>query len=566
MPPIRIIEKKVPVSVSEPKSGVKIYDFGQNFSGWVSLKMKGKRGTKVKIRFSEELDKEGNLDVTSNENARATAEYIMKGDSVEEYEPHFTYFGFQFAEVTAEPSLPEIRKIEGCVVHTDNEKSGSFTCDHALINKMHHAAVWSQKSNMLGYPMDCPQRDERLGWLGDAQVTAEEAMYNFDMSRFYRNWLKGIQLNQDSITGDLPIISPRPYMKDEGVEWSSTYLTLIWDNYRFYGDQQLIKDHYETMCRYFSFLSTKAKKNILPKGWIGDWGSRAMNWKEGDPESVPTAYFYWDACLLAKMAKLLGKAEDQIYYTSKSEEIKKSYNDTWFNPIDAQYHDGSQMTNAFPLFLGLVPKEKRAQVLKNLISQIVVSDSSHLTTGVLGTKYLIEALSEAGRSDISWILATQKGYPSWDEMMRKYNTMCEFWTLKQSHNHVMMGSIDAWFYDTLAGIRLSEDQPAFMKTIIKPFLPEGLNNANCELETIRGKISSSWKRNKNEFILTVNIPFNCKSEIWLPVKPNSVLLESGKPINQAKEISHLKSADSAEVFLVGSGIYNFVVKDPSDKF
>ncbi len=566
LPAIKIIERIDPAKITQPKEGVKIYDFGQNFAGWTTVTLKGKRGAKIRIRYSEELDAHGNLDVSCNENAKATAEYILKGEGVEVYSPHFTYFGFQYAEITADTTFPDILKMEACVVHSDNQPVGTFSCDNELVNKIHKATVWSQKSNMLGYPMDCPQRDERLGWMGDAQVTAEEAMFNFDMARFYKNWLQGIRENQDAATGDISIISPRPYIKDEGVEWSSTYLTMVWDCYRYYGDKQLIRDHYEAMGRYFQFLIKHANGVIQPKGWIGDWGSRAKNWKEGDPESVPTAYFYLDAVLLSKMAGVTGQKQDSLYFAGMAQKIKEAYNSLFFRSGDNSYLDGSQMANAFPLYLGLVPDNRRGFVLANLVKQIMGSDSGHLTTGVLGTKYLPEALSAEERSDIAWKLVNYKGYPGWEEMMKRYNTMCEFWTLKQSHNHVMMGSIDSWFYETLAGVKLSEEFPAYEKTIIKPYFAEGLNRVICSLQTVRGNFSSGWERNGSTLKLNMEIPFNCQSEVWIPNKGLSEVLESGKLVSRQKEIILVRKTGNFNVYKIGSGRYSFEVRYPAGKF
>jgi len=560
LPPIRIVDRLAPRRFISPQAGVRIFDFGQNFAGWTSVAMKGPKGTKIKIRYSEELDAAGNLDITCNEHARATAEYILKGEGIEVYEPHFTYSGLQYAEITAEPALPQLIKVEGCVVHSDNQPIGTFSCDNELVNKIHHATVWSQKSNMLGYPMDCPQRDERLGWLGDAQVTAEEALFNFDMKAFYKNWFSGIRANQDAATGDIPIISPRPYIRDEGVEWSSSYLTMIWDCYRYYGDKQLISNHYDAMVRYFKFLEGHATGVIQPKGWIGDWGSRAKGWQEGDPESVPTAYFYLDAMLLSKMAGVTGQRQDSLYFAGMGEKIRSAYNSRYFHPEKNSYNDGSQMANAFPLYLGLVPAERREAVLSNLITQIQETDSGHLTTGVLGTKYLPEVLSGYGRADIAWMLVNQKGYPSWSEMMKKYNTMCEFWTLKQSHNHVMMGSIDSWFFETLAGVRLVEEFPAYERTVIHPYLAEGLNRVDCSLQTVRGKLSVGWERKNSTLKLKVEIPFNCQSEVWIPMEKGWDVLESGRAISSMKEITLVKQTGSFNVYLIGSGNYHFETK------
>jgi alpha-L-rhamnosidase len=214
---------------------------------------------------------------------------------------HFTYFGFQFVEITSDGPMPEIIDLEGCVVYSANEKIGQFSSSHDLINKMHHATVWSQMSNMLSYPMDCPQRDERLGWMGDAQVTAEEAMFNFDMALHYENWFRGIRANQDA-SGDIPIISPRPYIKDEGIEWSSSFITMVWQHYLYYGDLKILMDNYAAMARYMDFLASISDNHILPKGWIGDWGSMVVGWKEGEPASTPTAYYFYNATILKKVS------------------------------------------------------------------------------------------------------------------------------------------------------------------------------------------------------------------------------------------------------------------------
>lgn len=557
MPAMEVIETRIPVKESEPKAGMKVYDLGQNFTGWIRLTVDGNKGDKVRIKFSEELNEDGTLDFTCNEHAKATVEYILKGGGSETYETTFSYFGFQFVEITSEGNLPEIIKLEGQVVHSANKLVGDFECSHDLINKMHHAAVWSQKSNMLGYPMDCPQRDERLGWLGDAQVTAEEAMYNFDMALFYKNFFRGLRDNQDEKTGDIPIISPRPYIRDDGVEWSSSFITMVWDFYRYYGDEEVLKENYTAMSRYMDFLYNISEDYIVPQGWIGDWGSMVEGWQEGEPESVPTAYYFYNATILQKIARRLGKDQDAMAYEELAEKIRSVYNELYFNPETNNYNDGSQMANAFPLYLGLVDEDRKPKVLENLIVDIVEKNDTHLTTGVLGTKYLIEALSMSGRSDISWSLATQTTYPSWAEMMKRFNTMCEFWTLKQSHNHVMMGSIDAWFYKSLAGIQLTEHKPAYEEFIIKPHIAEGLNFAKASTETIKGIIKSSWEKSTSGFNMNVEIPFNCSALVYIPSEEHTDIFENDMKIEGSSGLDFVGFEKGYKIYRVSSGNYNF---------
>jgi alpha-L-rhamnosidase len=557
MPPVKVNEHFKPVEVEVSKAGMKVYDMGQNFAGWVRIKVQGKKNTVLKIRFAEDLYADGTIDVTSNEHAKATAEYVMKGGQPESYEPSFTWFGFRYVEITALDGPLNILDFEGRAVYSCNSPAGQFECHNPLVNKIHKATVWSQKSNMMGYPMDCPQRDERLGWFGDAQVTAEEAMFNFDMALFYENWFEGIRENMDEKTGDLPIISPRPYIFDEGIEWSSTYFTMLWQFYNCYGDRRILQRHYPAMKRYMGFLEHLSKDLILPKGWIGDWGSMVKGWKEGEPASVPTAFYYLDATIMSDVARILGNDKESRYYKTLSEAIRDKYNKCYLNTMTASYNDGSQMANSFPLYLGIVPENIKSRVLDNLVNDIVVKNNTHLTTGVLGTKYMPEALARLGRADVAWEIINQKSAPGWNDMMSKYTTMCEFWTLKQSKNHVMMGSIDAWFYKYIAGIQPDENFPAFASFVIKPLRLDSLGSAKADIETIRGTISSVWKRMNGHFSLKVEVPFNTTAMVYIPGNKGDEIMEGGLPIVQAAGVEYLGFKEGANIIKVHSGCYSF---------
>ena len=559
MPPVKVHETFKPTEIHGSKEGVRVYDMGQNFAGWVRLKAKGSRNTVLKIRFAEDLNKDGSIDVTSNEFAKATAEYRMKGDSLETYEPGFTWFGFKYVEISALNGPLNLIEVEGRAVYSDNSQTGTFGCDNQLVNKIHKATVWSQKSNMIGYPMDCPQRDERLGWFGDAQVTAEEAMFNFDMALFYENWFEGIKANQDEKSGDIPIISPRPYIHDEGIEWSSTYLTMLWQYYNTYSDRRILERHYSAMKRYLSFLENTSKDLILPKGWIGDWGSMVKGWKEGEPASVPTAFYYLDSRIMSDVARVLGKTNDEQYFKNLAEKIKVKYNGSCLNLETANYNDGSQMANSFPLFLGIVPEDLKSRVLENLVNDIVVKNNTHLTTGVLGTKYMPEVLARLGRGDVAWGIINQKTTPGWNDMMRKYTTMCEFWTLKQSKNHVMMGSIDAWFYKYMAGIQMDEKYPGFSFFVVKPISLDSLGAANARIETIRGTISSDWKKEHGQWFLKVIVPFNTSALVCIPGEEGAEVREGGVSLKHIPDIENLGYKDGAHLFKVHSGNYSFTI-------
>jgi alpha-L-rhamnosidase len=285
-----------------------------------------------------------------------------------------------------------------------------------------------------------------------------------------------------------------------------------------------------------------------------------QGWKEGQPESVPTAFYFYDAVILSKIASVLGNETESRQFSVLAEEIKSAYNNKYFNPETGNYNDGSQMANAFPLFLGIAQEKEKLRVLENLVNDIVVKNDNHLTTGVLGTKYMPEALAQLGRADVAWNIINQKTYPSWNIMMEKYTTVCEFWTLKQSKNHVMMGSIDAWFYKYIAGIRLNEEVPAFKSFIIQPNILKSLDHASASSETIRGKVSSEWKTENGNFSLNVEVPFNTTADIFIPAGESTKIFEGNQSVEKVDGIQSLGFAKGFQHFKVGSGKYNFYSK------
>jgi alpha-L-rhamnosidase len=285
-----------------------------------------------------------------------------------------------------------------------------------------------------------------------------------------------------------------------------------------------------------------------------------VGWKEGEPVSTPTAYYFYNATILQKIARILNFREDADRFERLAAEIRASYNREYFDPVTKNYNDGSQMANGFPLYLGLVEPKNIDDVLQNLVIDIVDKNDTHLTTGVLGTKYMIDALALHGRSDIAWALATQTTYPSWAEMMKRFNTMCEFWTLKQSHNHVMMGSIDAWFYKELAGIQLEEKNLGFKHINIKPFVAEGLHEVRASTNTFRGQVLSEWHKTENGFDLSVKIPFNTRATVFIPGRAEDRLWINGLSPDEMKEVKYLNFEGGHHVCEVGSGRWELVLR------
>ena len=552
MPAIRITQQIKPVSLTNPKPGVYIYDLGQNFAGWARLSATGARGTRITLRYAEDLNPDGSLDTRSNEKAAATDVYVMKGEGREVYEPHFTFHGFQYVEVTGFPGVPKRGDLVGCVVHSACDRIGSFECGNELINRIHRATLWSQRSNLMGYPMDCPQRDERLGWLGDAMVTAEEAMFNFDTALFYRHWLDGLRYNQNPANGDISIVSPRPYVTDEpDPTWSSAYLAVVWQYYLHYGDQGFLAEHLDSMRRYVDYLGTQATNHILPKYWIGDWGTMVTGWQEGDPPLIGTAFYYEDAVILAQASRVLGKPDMAARYDTLARQIKDAFNHSFYSESKQHYEPGSQLSNALPISFGLADPSSEAGILENILADLGRHDG-HFNVGVVGAKHLIDALTRLARADVAYQLATRRGYPSWDYMLAGRNTLSEFWDLRGSHNHVMMGSIDAWFYRTLAGIQPDADHPGFEHVRIEPFVPDSLSFVRASVQTVRGRVSVEWTQTKARLGLRVSIPANTTATVRVPAGPDQRVR-----CTPASDLAGRRG--DAAFYQVGSGEYEFRV-------
>lgn len=556
MPPIRVTQSLPARSCREVRPGVFVFDVGQNASGWARLKVRGPRGTKVTLRYAEDVAADGSLDVTSNEKALATDVYVLRGRGWETYEPRFTFHGFRYVEVTGLPEPPRLDQLEGRVVHTDVESTGQFTCANPLIERLHRATRWSQRSNLMGYPMDCPQRDERLGWFGDAMVTADEALLNFDTLGFFRHWLDGIRRNQNPTNGDISIISPRPYVPDEpDPTWSSAYPVVVWQCYLVSGDRQFLATHFEAMRRYVDYLGTQAREDVLPKYWIGDWGSTEAGWKEGDPASVGTGFYHLDATIVARAAAVLGRADEARRYAALAARIGAAFHARFFDATRGQYDAGGQFSQAFPLVLGLVPESRHADVLRRILDDLK-AHHGHFTVGVLGAKYLIDALTQAGRADVAYDLVNVPGQPGWAHLIEGQTTLCEFWDRHGSHNHVMLGSIDAWFYRTLAGIQLDENRPGYEHVLIRPWLPPSLPAVQAAIETVRGRVASAWQQSASGYELRVEIPVNTTATVRLPTQANDLIQVRPKRPEQSR------TADAA-VFALGSGRYSFRVARPA---
>jgi len=606
-PPVKVIKRIQPREITSPAPDVYVYDFGQNFTGWVRLYVSGPRGTRVNLRYAELIDSDGMINTTPNREARATDTYILKGEEKEVYEPRFTYHGFRYVEVTGFPGTPTLDNLEGCVVHSAVESAGSFICSNQLINKIHQNIIWGQLSNLMSIPTDCPQRDERMGWMGDAQLTAEEAIYNFNMAPFYTKWIDDIK-NAQREDGSVPDVVP-PYWSIYPADpaWGTACIVIPWYLYLYYEDKQILEQNYPVMKGWVDFLGRQATNYIVTYGKYGDWcPPRHARPVDTALKLTSTWYYYHDVLVLSKIARILDNHEDAKKYTQLANKIREAFNEEFLQgefycgekyaslykrvealmpvgvPKDKKdemikralplFAPSGQTSNLLPLFLDMVPEDKREDVLKNLVNDIVVTQSNHLNTGIVGTRYILDVLAKYGQTDLAYKLVTQTTYPSWGYMIGEgATTLWERWEYltnagMNSHNHIMFGSVDTFFYKVLAGINIDPSYPGFKRIIIKPCPAGDLKYVSCSVKTVKGTVSSSWIKYGNSLILNVSIPFNTEAKVSIPkmelekiiVKESrKTIWENDSYIDGVEGIKNGEESKDYITFDVGSGMYSF---------
>jgi len=569
MPPIRVVETLVPLKLTSPHQGVYIYDLGQNVSGVMQMRVTGPRGTRMQLRHAELLYDDGTLNVENLEEAKATDVYVLRGDGSEEvYQPRFTYHGFRYVELTGYPGTPKFDTLRAKVVHSDVKPAGGFTSSKQILNQIQRNILWGIQDNLESIPTDCNQRNERMGWMADAHLYAETAMLNFDMPAFYTNFLRDIhdvQAPDGTVTDTVPHgYGERP----ADPAWGMAYPLLTWYMYEYYGDRRILKQHFDGVKAWTDFLRTRSHAGILDYSYYGDW----VPIEKTPGNLVSTFCYYWSADLVARMAEILGKAGDADAYRKLAAGIRDAFNGKFLNPETGVYGTGTQTAQILPLFLNMAPDGKRGGVLAALRDDIVYTRNTHLTTGILGTKYLFPLLTRTNNSDLAYELATQTTYPSWGYMVENgATTLWELWQNKtgpsmNSHNHPMFGSIGAWFYNALAGINPDPEKPGFERIVIAPQVVRDLQWAAGSLDTVRGRVSSSWRRADDGLRLEVGIPVGSEAEVRIPKLglAAAVVSESGRVIwkdggylSGAPGIISVQDGGGVLVVRMGSGDYVF---------
>ena len=430
---------------------------------------------------------------------------------------------------------------------------------------------------------DCPERDERYGWLGDAHLSVEEAMFNFDMAAFYAKYLRDIrdaQKPDGSLPDTVPAYLPDLFVYPTDPAWGTAYITIAWAMYQFYGDASVLREHYDGMKKYIEFMRCNAEDDINSLGKYGDWcPPGSIGPKKTPVEFTATWYYYHDVLHIAKIAAVLDQEEDANLYQQLAEEIRTDFNKNFLKEDD-QYEAHrlsvvdrlpNQTSQVLPLYLNLPPKNRRAGVLQKLLHSVINGSDYHVDTGILGTRFLLDVLSMNDHTDVAYKIATQKTYPGWGYMISENaTTLWERWekitgNSMNSHNHIMFGSIDAWFYRVLAGISLLE--PGWGKIRIKPPILDDLNYASAKIDTVIGEASISWEKGASEFTLFTNVPVGATADVWLPLLwENATVYENGtliwkdeEPI-ESSSIHFNNKEDGYLRFYIGSGFYRFCVK------
>lgn len=579
--PIRKIQEIKPVRIFKTPKGSLIVDMGQNMVGWLRLKVSGKKGDVITLRHAEVMDKFGEFYTTNLRSAKTQLTYTLAGTGEEIYEPRFTFMGFRFVEVLGFPGELTLDNLTGVVVHSDMLVTGSYECSNPLINQLQHNIQWGQKGNFVDVPTDCPQRDERLGWTGDAQAFCRTAAYNMDVSSFFTKWLKDISADQRP-GGEVPDVIPDILNKQGSATvqpsagWGDVAVIAPWTMYLVYGDKQILENQYPGMKAWVEYIRKKAGDSYIWKGGskYGDWlfyHPPVNNHTEPDGytehDFIATAFYAYSTSILAETAKALGRTDDAKLYSDLFKKIKEVFIDEYVTK-GGRVGTNSQTSYVLALKFKLLPDNLTEKAAGFLASDIK-SRQNRLSTGFLGTPYLCHVLSDNGYTDVAYDLMLQEEYPSWLYPVKMgATTIWERWDGEKtdstfqdpgmnSFNHYAYGAIGDWMYRVSAGIETMG--PGYKHIVIQPHPSNKLSFSKATFESSYGPIASGWERTGNKIIVSIKVPANTIATIILPVNSASKAMENGKSISEDKNLSDIKADGNKLTFTVGSGNYVFEI-------
>ncbi|MGP8200456.1 MAG: family 78 glycoside hydrolase catalytic domain [Limisphaerales bacterium] len=567
-PPVRVFAELKPKSITKVGPGAYVFDMGQNFAGVARLKIKGEPGQKITLRFAERLNPDGSIYTTNLRNALATDTYICRGGGTEIWEPRFTFHGYQYVEVSGLKKHLSRETITGLAFSSATTDAGNFKCSDPMLNRLAKNTYWTQRANFIDVPTDCPQRDERLGWMGDAQVYVRTATLHEDVQAFFTKWLVDVEDAQRQ-DGEYPKMAPViKGENDGGPAWADAGVICPWTVYETYGDTRVLEKHYASMARFIDFCKNRSAPGLLPPEKFhcyGDW----LNINDETTNTVIcTAYFAHSTKLMARIASALGKTNDAVMYNDLFKKLKAAFNRAYVGP-DGRIEGDTQTDYVLALSFDLLDPDRRQQAARHLVEKIE-SRGWHLSTGFVGTKSLMLALAGIGRNDVAWRLIHNDTFPSWGFSIRHGATSIwerwDGWTPEKgfqtpkmnSFAHYSFGAVYQWMVENIGGIQ--SDGPAYKHILIAPQPDDKLTFADTRYDSIHGPIETHWKKTGRHFKLKVTIPANTTATVVMPAADVSTILESGRPGEKAPGVKALRWPRALATFEVGSGTYDFETK------
>jgi alpha-L-rhamnosidase len=581
--PVRVVDTMVPVSMNEVRPGVFIYNLGQNISGWVRLRFKNApMGARVQLRHGERLNPDGTLYTENLRRAKATDVYICKGGGEEDWEPRFTFHGFQYVEVTGLSSAPSRNTVTGCVVHSATAPAGWFECSHPGVNRLWLNGLWSQRDNFLSVPTDCPQRDERLGWMGDAQVFLRTATCNMDVAAFFT---KGMIDVEDAQTPDgiFPDTAPRLREGENfaGLDglggaagWADAGVVIPWTLWRVYGDRRIIERHWKAMTGWLDWIERHNLDGLRTRELgnnYGDWlcipSDTTFRTQSPMKNLLATAYWADDAAKVARMARELGRETEAERFQAMFEKVRAAFQKEFLRD-DGRLTVETQTAYLLALAFNLLPENVRARAAEHLVENIKALDW-HLSTGFIGISHLNPQLTLAGHADVAYRLLLREDYPSWlypvkhgaTTIWERWNGWTEqegfFNPQMNSFNHYSLGSVGEWLFRHVAGIELDPEVAGFQRFVLRPFIGKGLDFACANHHTLHGEITSDWKRAGEKLTWTVRIPANTTARVLVPSEPGTAVTEGDAPVEKADGLRVVGREGRSLVCEAGSGTYTF---------
>lgn len=576
---IRKIQEIKPVKVFRSPKGSLLVDMGQNMVGWIRLRVNGPKGTVITVRHAEVLDKYGEFYTENLRSAKCQIDYTLGGTGDEVYEPRFTFMGFRYLEIKGFPGTLTADNITGVVVHSDMPVTGDYVSSNALLNQLQHNIQWGQRGNFVDVPTDCPQRDERLGWTGDAQAFSRTAAYNFNVAAFFTKWLKDLSLDQKQ-DGAVPDVIPDVLNKQNALTaapsagWGDVAVITPWTMYQVYGDKEFLQNQYPSMKAWVEYIRMKAGDSYIWKGGskYGDWlfyhppvnnHSEADGFTEHD--FISTAFFAYSADLLSKTAKVLGNSADEKTYSDLFEKIKSVFIREYVTPA-GRIGTNSQTSYVLALMFNLLPEAQKPAAAKLLVDDIR-GRRNHLSTGFLGTPFLCHVLTQNGYTDVAYDLLLQESYPSWLYPVKMgATTIWERWDGQKpdstfqdagmnSFNHYAYGAIGDWMYRVSAGIETLT--PGYRNLLIYPRVTQRLGLSKASFESSYGRIVSGWERKEGKLYFTIVIPPNAKAKIVLPSNSADKVTIDGLPLTGSRIFSKMGVEEGKLVVEAGSGNYLF---------